>query len=206
MTLSATELALYAGALVILFMTPGPVWVALIARSLSGGFRGAWPLAVGVVVGDVIWPLLAIFGVSALVTVYEDILLVLRLAGALMFIVMGALLIWHRAKRIGENSALTAPGAWAGFTAGVLVIMGNPKAILFYMGILPNFFDLSRVTTPDILVICALSAAVPLAGNLVLGLFIGRIRALLSSQEARAKLNLTAGILMILVGLAIAIL
>ena len=36
MTLSLSDLALYAGALLVLFLTPGPVWVALIARALSG--------------------------------------------------------------------------------------------------------------------------------------------------------------------------
>ena len=60
MTISWVDAALYAGALFILFLTPGPVWVALIARAMSGGFRAAWPLAMGVVVGDVIWPLIAI--------------------------------------------------------------------------------------------------------------------------------------------------
>ena len=64
MTISAVDAALYAGALLILFLTPGPVWVALTARALSGGFNAAWPLALGVVVGDVLWPLLAILGVT----------------------------------------------------------------------------------------------------------------------------------------------
>jgi hypothetical protein len=59
-TITAHQLLLYAGALLILFVTPGPVWVALTARALSGGFRQAWPLAVGVTVGDILWPLLAI--------------------------------------------------------------------------------------------------------------------------------------------------
>jgi len=54
MTITPYELLLYAGALLILFMTPGPVWVALLARSLSGGFQAAWPLAMGVAIGDIV--------------------------------------------------------------------------------------------------------------------------------------------------------
>ena len=46
MTITLDGLLLYCGALVILFLTPGPVWVAIIARGLTGGFSGAWPLAV----------------------------------------------------------------------------------------------------------------------------------------------------------------
>jgi hypothetical protein len=36
---------------------------------------------------------------------------------------------------------------WAGFLAGLAVILGNPKAILFYMGMLPGFFDLRALTS-----------------------------------------------------------
>ena len=59
MSLTGVDLLLYAGALFVLFLTPGPVWVAMVARALSGGFGAAWPLALGVVIGDVLWPLLA---------------------------------------------------------------------------------------------------------------------------------------------------
>ncbi len=206
MTLSPTDIGLYAIALLILFLTPGPVWVALIARALAAGFHGAWPLALGVVVGDVLWPLLAIFGVTFLVSLYADFLTLLRYAGAVLFVLMGVALIRHRAAQIGENSALTAPGVWAGFLAGLLVILGNPKAILFYMGVLPGFFDLTQVTLWDIAAICAISALVPFLGNLMLALFLGRVRAILTSNTARARLNLSAGILLILVGWAIAFL
>ncbi|SFE74916.1 hypothetical protein SAMN04488523_11024 [Sulfitobacter brevis] len=41
MTLSLPDLLLYCGALVILFITPGPVWLAMMARAMSGGFRAA---------------------------------------------------------------------------------------------------------------------------------------------------------------------
>lgn len=203
MTVTITQLGLYAGALLILFLTPGPVWVALIARAISGGFHAAWPLALGVVVGDILWPLLAIFGVSYLVSIYADFLTILRYFGAFVFILMGVALIRHANVSLAADNRLTKPGMWAGFLAGLLVILGNPKAILFYMGILPGFFNLSSVTWPDILAICALSMIVPLLGNLVLAASIDRARRFLASPSAVRKTNLTAGILLILVGIAI---
>jgi len=205
MTLGPGEIALYAGALFALFMTPGPVWVAIIARGLSSGFNGVWPLALGVVIGDVIWPLVAVFGISLLISVYADFLILLRYAGAVIFLVMGIGLIRHADRVIGRNSALTRPGMWAGFLAGLLVILGNPKAILFYLGVLPGFFDLSRVTGWDIAVICGISALVPLLGNLMLGLFLGRVRALLTSAQALRRINIGAGLLLIAVGIVIAV-
>lgn len=205
MTVTSHQLLLYAGALVVLFMTPGPVWVALLARAVSGGFNGAWPLAAGVVVGDVLWPLLAILGVTVIATVWSDFLAVLRFVAAAVFAVMGVLLLTRGERVVGTGSRLTAPGMWAGFAAGLAVILGNPKAILFYMGILPGFFDLAGLNAADIAAICALSAAVPLTGNLILAASVGRIRRLIASPVAVRRVNVTAGVLMIGVACAIAL-
>jgi threonine/homoserine/homoserine lactone efflux protein len=203
MTISAADLLLYAGALFVLFMTPGPVWVALIARTLSGGFNAAWPLAMGVVIGDVLWPFIAILGVTWLVSVYAEFMTVLRWVACGMFLFMGFTLIRNAGKTISSDSRLTRPGMWAGFLAGLAVILGNPKAIVFYMGALPGFFDLTMLTWLDIAVICFLSFLVPLMGNLALALFIGRARALLTSPTALRRINIISGFLLIGVGLAI---
>lgn len=206
MTLGLTEIALYAGALFALFMTPGPVWVALTARALAGGFHAAWPLALGVVIGDVLWAFLAILGVSWIVSIYGGFLLALKWLAAVVFVAMGWLIMRNADKTIGADSRLTRPGMWAGFVAGLAAILGNPKAILFYMGMLPGFFDLGALTRMDIAVICLLSAIIPLIGNLILALFIHRVRALLSSPDAVRRTNRIAGGLLIAVGLVIPLL
>jgi threonine/homoserine/homoserine lactone efflux protein len=64
MTVSLYQLLIYAIGMAGLWAVPGPVWVALTARALSGGFAAAWPLAVGVALGDLVWPLAAILGLS----------------------------------------------------------------------------------------------------------------------------------------------
>lgn len=203
MTITATDLGLYAAAVAILFLTPGPVWVALLARALSGGFRSAWPLALGVVIGDAIWPFLAIIGVTWIVSVYAGFLTVLKWVAVAFFIGMGIMILRNANKEISTDSRLTRPGMWAGFVAGLAVILGNPKAILFYMGMLPGFFDLSTVTAPDIAAIMAVSMVVPLAGNLLLAAFVERLRRLLSTPQAIRRMNISAGCMLIVVGLII---
>lgn len=205
MTLSAYDLLLYVGALLILFMTPGPVWVALLARSLSGGFQAAWPLAVGVAIGDIVWPLVAVLGVAWLVAEFAGFMEILKWVAVVVFLVMGAGLIRNAGHALSANSRLTRPGMWAGFIAGLAVIIGNPKAVLFYMGVLPGFFDLSAVTAVDMAVICTLSFMVPMVGNLVLALSVDRVRGLLKSANAMRRMNTIAGWLLIGVGVVIAL-
>ena len=203
MTVSATDLLLYAGAILILFLTPGPVWVALTARALSGGFSSAWPLAVGVVLGDILWPMLAILGVAWIVSVFDGFMTVMRYVAAGMFLFMGVMLFRHAGATIGTDSRLTRPGRLAGFLAGVAVIVGNPKAVLFYMGVLPGFFDLTRITALDIAAILAISCTIPLMGNLLMALCVDRARQLLTSPAALKRVNIVAGVLLCLVGVAI---
>lgn len=203
MTVSFHELLLYALGMAGLWAVPGPVWVALIARALSGGFAAAWPLAIGVAIGDLVWPLTAILGLTWIESAYGDFLSVLRWVAAAIFLIMGFLLIRKPAAPLNTDSRLTRPGMWAGFSVGVAAVIGNPKAILFYMGALPGFFTLERLTAPDVAVIILISAAIPMAGNLGLALFLDRARQLLSSPESVHRMNVGSGILLICVGLVI---
>ena len=203
MTVTGWQLLVYAGGMAALWAVPGPVWVALLARALSGGFAAAWPLAVGVALGDLAWPLLAILGLSWIEGVWGDFLSWLRIVAAGIFLVMGILLIRKKPTQPGTDSRMTRPGLWAGFSVGLAAVIGNPKAILFYMGALPGFFDLSRITLADTLAIIAISALVPMTGNLGLSLFLDRARRLLQSPAAIHRLNLISGVLLVGVALAI---
>ncbi len=203
MTVTLHQLLLYAGGMAVLWVIPGPVWVALTARALSGGFASAWPLAIGVALGDLAWPLAAIFGLTWILSIYGGFLAALGWLAAAVFIIMGILLIRKPAERPNTDSRMTRPGMWAGFMVGVAAVIGNPKAILFYMGVLPGFFDLSRVTTPDIIAILAVSGLVPALGNLCLALFLDRARRLLASPRRLRRLNIISGILLVGVGLII---
>lgn len=204
MTVTFWELLLYAGGMAALWVVPGPVWVALTARALTGGFASAWPLAVGVAIGDAVWPLAAIFGLTWILSVYGGFLDALQWVAAAIFVIMGLMLL-RKSGEVSTDSRLTRPGRLAGFVTGVAVVIGNPKAILFYMGMLPGFFDLARLEGWDIAAILAISAAIPMAGNLGLALFIDRARALLASPESVKRINTVSGILLIGVGIAIAL-
>ena len=110
MTITFYEIGLYLLALALLFITPGPVWVALIARSLKHGFSGAWPLALGVAIGDVIWPVLALLTLGQLVAVHAALLTGLKYVAVIVFMVMGSGLVVARVDRLQAPDQLTKAG------------------------------------------------------------------------------------------------
>ena len=201
MSLSLTELSVYAFALFLLFLTPGPVWVALTARCLQSGFSGGWPLAFGVAVGDCLWPLLALLTLTQFAQIYAELLESLRFLAVAVFLMLGVQLIRAPVVAPEAGGRLTQPGRLTGFIAGVLVILGNPKAILFYLGILPGFFDISVLTTIDITMVVIISALVPFMGNLMFILGVEKARTILTSQAGRRRLNVATGSVLIAVGL-----
>ena len=203
MTLQAHALWLYALALVGIWLTPGPVWVAIIARALAAGFRGVWPLAIGVAIGDALWPIIAIFGLAVLVAQNAMLIDAMRWIAAAVFLVMGVMLLRKASQPVERDQRLTRSGIWAGFSAGLLAIVGNPKAALFYIGVLPGFFDVRQLTAPDVTTIVVMSCMVPFILNLGMGGVIAAARAKLSSPKGLRRLNLVSGGLLIAVGLVI---
>lgn len=200
MSLSLTDIALYAFALFILFLTPGPVWVALTARCLQSGFSGGWPLALGVAVGDCLWPLIALLTLAQFAQIYAEMLMGLKFLAVAFFFFLGVQLIRMPVVRPVAAGRLIQPGVLTGFLAGILVILGNPKAILFYLGILPGFFDIDRLSAADIAVIVLCSAVVPLMGNLLFIVAVNKARTVLTSDLARRRLNVGTGAVLLAVG------
>lgn len=202
-----TQIMPYAGALALLVATPGPVVAALIARAATGGVRAAVPLAAGVAVGDVLWPLLALLGIGAVAGVWAGVLAALRYVGAVILLWMGVQLVRkaEAAARRATAGQLARESGWAGFAAGLSVIAGNPKAVLFYMGVLPGFFDLASLTAADVALVCLVSALIPFAGNLLWAALFARARRWLADPVAMKRTHVAAGLALMAVGVAIAL-
>ena len=205
-TITLSQSFFYSIALTIIWFTPGPVWVAVLARSVSGGFQSSVPLVLGVALGDLLWPLVALMGVSYLIFIYSDILIIIRYVASIILILMGLVLVIRSKNLFGEVSSITTTGVWVGNTAGFSAVLANPKASLFYMTLLPNFFDINKINYVDIFLICCLSALVPMVGNLMLAGALGKMRSYFSSSSVIVKMNIFSGVALIIVGLCISLL
>ena len=200
MTITVSEIGLYSAALFLLFLTPGPVWVAMLARGFKGGFSGAWPLALGVAFGDFAWAVAALLTLDQVASFHADLVFWMKYVAVFVFFAMGVSLLRSGIETIVLPYQITRPGMLAGLFAGIFVILGNPKAILFYMGILPGFFTVAALQPIDIAVIGGLSALVPFLGNLVLALMFDHMSKMLNSPILRKRINRITGVVLICVG------
>ena len=204
MTVSISQLILYSGALVILFLTPGPVWIAIIARTVSGGFKSGFALLLGVFLGDFLWPFIVFGGLAFITSIYADIFALLPYAAALILIFMGFQVASSNKNQLRVNEKLTKAGLSAGVSAGLLTVIANPKAALFYFTVLPSFFDMNKNTLVDLILISGVSSITPAIGNILIIYFLLKVRSFLSSTRAIRITNIIAGLSLISVGLLIA--
>ena len=112
----------------------------------------------GGAIGDVVWPILALLTLGQLLAVHAAVLTGLKYVGVIVFMIMGVGLIMARVDKLQASDRLTRAGFLPGFIAGLRIIIGNLKAILFYIEVLPKFFAVIRVTTLDTLVVGLVSA------------------------------------------------
>jgi len=187
-------------AMLLLAISPGPGVFATVSKALSSGFRQTLPVVAGIVVGDLIFLLFAITGLSAIAETFGTLFLLIRYLGAAYLIWLGTRL-WHTLPSIFKPSGLSPSSAWQSFLTGLSITLGNPKVILFYLGFLPTFVDLKHLSGTEI-------GTVMLVVSLVLGfvmlsyaLAASRARELFRSQSAQRNMYKTAGSVMICAGM-----
>ena len=150
----------FAGALAVLAATPGPGVLACTGEALSRNFRSAIAVIAGIVAGDLCYLTFALFGLCVIAESLGRFFIIVRYAGAVYLIWLG-----YRLWTANNNAASGPPASNAGgeggrVLRGFAITLGNPKVILFYLGFLPAFMDLTYLTLPDIVVTYLIVATV----------------------------------------------
>jgi threonine/homoserine/homoserine lactone efflux protein len=194
----------FAIAMIILAASPGPGVFATVAQALAGGFRSTLEVIAGIVAGDLVFLLLAVFGLSALARTLGEFFIVIKIAGGGYLIWLGIKMWLAEPVPPEESHGIKKQTGTQRFLGGLLITLGNPKVILFYVGFLPTFMDLGGLTTMDIVIVASLVAVVLV---LVLGSYAysaSRARVFFTKPRAIRNLNRGAGAIMVGAGVTIA--
>ena len=183
--------------LIIFSITPGPGVFAILAKSISEGVRPCISLALGMAISDVVYLILACYGLSTIAEQWGSVFTLVRILGAIYLIYLGWK-IWHnRAQYIERDSANKN---LAGFIPGFLISASNPKVILFYIAFLPSFMDLMKLSLNDIILASFLTLIGITTGLMLIAFSAAWARKFFRSEKAMTGLNRVAGSIMISAG------
>jgi len=133
---------------------PGASVTLVVSRSATLGVANGLAVSAGIVLGDLMFIALALFGLSLVAEIMGNLFMVIKIAGGLYLIWTGFTLFAEKkpakytADKPNYKSSLIAS-----FVAGFFLTLGDIKAIIFYASMLPVFIDLPNVKTPEILAV-----------------------------------------------------
>jgi threonine/homoserine/homoserine lactone efflux protein len=195
-------------AIFIFSITPGPGVFAILARALVHGAKSCTSLAMGMAISDIVYLILACFGLATIAENWSGVFLAIRYIGAGYLIFLGYKMFKTLPKvkdEINAEYAEHSDSALSGFLQGFLISASNPKVILFYIAFLPTFIDLTVLRVQDIALISVLSFFALMMGLMLIALGASRMAMMLKTPLAHKRLNRGAGSIMILAGTYLAV-
>ena len=167
-------------AIFIFAITPGLGTFALLARALVSGAWSCLPMAVGMAISDIIYLILATFGLATIAENYGGLFTAIRFVGAAYLLYLGYKMWAAKVDinfKVDESSGGSKRKDWlSGFIQGFLISASNPKVILFYIAFLPTFIDLSALNTTDISLLSVLTFFALMAGLMLVSVGASSVR------------------------------
>lgn len=191
-------------ATIILCVSPGPGVFSSISAGLHHGFRlGLWN-GVGMQAASFIVVMVVAFGLGAVLLASETLFTAVKWAGVIYLIYLG--IVTWRAPARGfvedrDDHETTARGV---FMRGFWVNITNPKGIIFFAAVLPQFIDVARPQAPQYAIFAATTFAVDLAVMMVYTALAARVLRVMRDPAKLRWVNRTLGGAFIAAGVALA--
>lgn len=193
----STESALtFFVAIFIFGITPGPGVFAILARALVSGAGSCFSLALGMAVSDIIYLILACYGLAAIAENWGELFTVIRILGAAYLLYLGYKMWTAPVKADVEHMSHQRSKASMSFVQGFLISASNPKVILFYIAFLPTFLDVAVLSNSDIALVTVLTLLGLMLGLLFIAKSASSARRYFKSERSMKRLNRSAGSIM----------
>ena len=186
-----------------IILVPGPSVLFVIGRSLSLGRIGGLLSVVGNAIGGLVVVVAVAFGVGILIAQSLVVFTIVKIAGAGYLIYLGIQAIRHR-RQHADAATATPPtrSKLRILTQGFLVCVSNPKTIVFFIAVLPQFVDYGAGGIPaQLLLLGTLFIVIALLTDSVWALVAGVARDWFARSPRRIEaLGATGGVVMIGLG------
>lgn len=190
------------GTLIVLASVPSVSVLAVSARAATFGFTHGMFTAFGIVVADILFIVIAVYGLALVADLMGDQFRLIQYIGAAYLAWLG-ISMW-RADAKARAAADVSKSSWmSSFLSGFLITLGDQKAILFYLGFFPAFIDLSTMTPADTLIVIAIAIVGVGGAKLVYAYLADRAALIFRDSRALRGINRFAACIMIAVALAL---
>jgi threonine/homoserine/homoserine lactone efflux protein len=184
---------IYCGFYAVAIAVPGPGVIAVVARALGSGFRSVLPATLGILIGDLILMTLSAFGLALVAQAMGQLFLIVKIAGALYLFYLAYKYWTAKVEEIGE---VVPQSTGRGVLAYLGLTLGNPKAIAFFVALLPVAVNPRELNLIGYLQLCAATFVLIPAITLGYAALASQLSRFVASRKARQRINKGAGAVM----------
>jgi threonine/homoserine/homoserine lactone efflux protein len=202
-----TELIAFVGVSLLLSVTPGPDMVVVTKNALAHGRRGVLMTTTGIAMALSIWITTTAVGLSALLRTSGEALFVLKLVGAAYLGYLGVRTLID-SRRSPADLLASAPAPAPGhaiFRQGFLSAISNPKLGVFFVTFLPQFVAPGQALLPRLFLLGVIFAVIGSTWLIVYGLFVTRIREVITKPRVRQWMERVTGVVLLGFGARLAV-
>jgi homoserine/homoserine lactone efflux protein len=137
----------------ILSLIPGPAVLFVLSCALRGGFSRGNVAASGILASNAFYFALSATGIAAVIVTSHSLFTVIKWAGAAYLVWLGLRMLWSRPPGPGTTLQQKTQGENRVFWRAFVVQASNPKALLFFIALYPQFISASAPVAPQILIL-----------------------------------------------------
>jgi threonine/homoserine/homoserine lactone efflux protein len=200
LSIPLATLITFATTCLVIELTPGPNMAYLALLSASQGRRAGLAAALGVGLGLLVVGLAAAFGLAAIISNSRVLYGVLRWGGV-AYLFWLAWEAWQTADETSPGKADAFDKQAMHFRRGFITNLLNPKAAIFYVGILPSFVDISKNVVGQTITLSIIYVAIATIVHMAIVVLTGAARPLLENE--RQSMMIRRVLAIVLAGIAI---
>ena len=197
----------YIVAAMVIILAPGPSVLFVIARAIAWGRATAVFTVAGNVTGAFSLSVFVALGLGPVLERSEVAYVAVQWAGGLYLIYLGTEAIWKRTVHAADmaNQGDVAPSIRRSIRDGFWVGALNPKGVVFFAAVLPQFIDRERGSvTAQLIFLGGVFAILAFVSDGSWGVLAGTARNWLATDSKRLeRLRATGGVIMILLGIQV---
>jgi len=183
--------------------SPGPSIAALVARVLTNGLRDVLPFLAAMWIGEAIWLSFAVGGLAIVAQTFAVIFTIMKVLGV-AYLLFLAWKMWFAPTGADSDQLSIGRKPWQMFLAGMVVTLGNPKIMVFYLALVPTLIDLDQLDLLSWAELTVTMLAVLVTIDSAWALAAAHARRLLTNHRAVRIANRTSAAMMVGAAAAIA--
>lgn len=164
---------------------PGPAVIFVMSQAAWRGPRAGVGAGLGIQLANIIYFALSGLGLASLIAASGTAFTAIKIVGAAYLAWLGVTAFIQSFRKQEAALAPTATGSRSGFRDGIFVALGNPKSILYFVALLPQFLDPAQPLWRQILLLGAVATVIDFTADVVYAFVGGAVSRVLNRPKVK---------------------